>query len=547
MIAIRHAKKGFLCYETESALGQLEVIEALNDVFEPNELVIANGCEFRSTPLLQAIKKLTLSNPKALAYILYNFQLATIDDHMSFFHELNMIRDPWYRLDRLFLIGLTKSFKKELAMCAPDFNSFFLSSFHFYSLKQYAVANAENDKTVGSGPIDLGVPYIGHPFGNSMSVEAIEFARKRFLEMESSLRDAEEESPEHDLLILAMLQSWLDGQGGSIDSVIKVLDSLLQRHENWQKRILNDNNLMIIAEVFSRLCQYKQSIKFYNIAFEIRKDILGDKNIKTAETCISMAKVYSILGDWKQTEELIRHAISICEINMDLFQYEAYSIYSDAAICCFNLGRYQQSLDWFNISLSVGKKLGSNNPYVATTLNNISLVHYALGDYEGFLECSSSILPILNKKQNQLAMVAALTNIGAYNIVHGDYCKAKDWLKMALAKEESIGSSHLGISLAYLNLAVACSCLGENAEAQRNANKCLEVNVGLFGDNHLNTAYAYEGFAYVSCIMKNYGDALKYCLKALEIRKSNFGDNHHETISAHMRIEFINSKLAESC
>lgn len=234
--------------------------------------------------------------------------------------------------------------------------------------------------------------------------------------------------------------------------------------------------------------KYNEALKHHRYALEIRKKILGEEHITTAESLDDIGSVF-----WNQSN-------------------------------------YDEALMNYSKALEIREKtLGENHTETASSYHNVGLVYREKGDYDKALDCLLKALEIREK----VLGTKHLDTASSYNITgtiykkKGNYYEALDYYCKALRiREKEVGTDHSLIAFSYNNIGQVYYELDDNETALGYFNKALIIRENLLGTNHPYTATLYNNIGLVYKNKNDYNNALAFCTKALEIRKKTFGTEH---------------------
>ncbi|MEW6619028.1 MAG: tetratricopeptide repeat protein [bacterium] len=117
---------------------------------------------------------------------------------------------------------------------------------------------------------------------------------------------------------------------------------------------------------------------------------------------------------------------------------------------CSARGDYDTALDYLNRSLKIFKE-GGNKYEEGATLNNISSIYYARGDYDTALDYLNRSLKIRQEIGGKSGEGTTLSNMGSISYGRGDYDTALDYLNRSLKIRQEIGDkSGEGTTLANI-------------------------------------------------------------------------------------------------
>jgi tetratricopeptide (TPR) repeat protein len=426
-LAIKHTSNGFFCYTTATATEQSEAARQIREIAAPYEIACIDASRDRTEFSLRTVYDMVKEHPTAKAYIICNLQAYVPlekEARIDFFSGFNMSRDPWARLNKLFILGMTKGmsgdfvtgFKREFANEAPDFNSFFLNEFHFeFKLPEDIVQPR--------------VEYINEP---RISEGAVRNANSRFKEMVAKITTTGVEtewSESTERFYLDFLRTWSDSTTSFTDEsdelVKSVLSSLCKWSDSWSDTIITADKYDELYKTYYRLNQYTDALKMLEKQLYIHEKILGEGHFKTAIIYDNIAEVYhNDQGDYVKALEWYNKALVIHERSGN--EYGTVIIYNNIASTYHNQGDYSKALEWYNKALVIYERLGYKYS-TANAYSGIAAVYHDQGDYAKALEWYNKALDIYERLADGYPIANIYEDIAIVYHSQGDYPKALEW------------------------------------------------------------------------------------------------------------------------
>ncbi|MDS4056358.1 CHAT domain-containing tetratricopeptide repeat protein [Accumulibacter sp.] len=206
---------------------------------------------------------------------------------------------------------------------------------------------------------------------------------------------------------------------------------------------------------------------------------------------------------------------------------------NNLAMLHYALGDYARAEPVLQRALAISERvLGADHPDTATSLNNLALLYNSLGDYgraeplyQRALAISEQVLgadhPATAKSLSSLAML--------YHAL-GDYGRAEPLLQRSLAiHEQVLGAEHPDAATSLNNLAALYHALGDYARAEPLFQRALAICERVLGADHPNTAVSLNNLAEVYRALGDYGRAEPLHQRALVVTEQAFGADHPGT------------------
>ena len=228
---------------------------------------------------------------------------------------------------------------------------------------------------------------------------------------------------------------------------------------------------------------------------------------------------------------------------------EIWKIFSYFGQVLKKYGHFFSAKDFYVASLEICQKYRSSNHVdVATSFNNIGLVHYNLGDLGLAKQYYEKALAIQIEQLgfNHVSVATSYNNIGLVHYKLGDQEEAKQYHERALAIQiEQLGSSHVNVATSYNNIGNVHSDLGKLKQAKQYHEKALAIQIEQLGSNHDNVATSYNNIGGVYQDLGHLEQAKMYYEKALVIQTEQLGSNHVLVATSYNNIGSVYSDLGD--
>jgi len=435
-VALQHTKHGFVCFSTPSADGQIEVISLLRKRHYTRQSIEYDCVSEKGFHGFSFINRLIKDNPMGEIFILYNFQHLSFNTNKSeFFQALNLSRDPWHSLKRLFLLGMTDDFEKQIMQNAPDFYSFFLTSFHFNIMlpKIYmelreppfnvASISSESSKRVSK---ERFIRLLNEAAG--LSDEAA-----RLLGEAAGLSDEEE------TLLLDFLDAWLQCDAPISDRVsshaeaTRALNGLTQRSGQWDVSMPTANKYVTMARAYRHLKHYADAAKGLESAIKITAELQGASHRSAVSLYHEIADCYYLQGDYSKSMEWAKKTLFVnnqnnycVEMSKDNDDVQLFSnSYFLQAVLEEKQGNTEAAIDCYKLSLIMKEIIGDRRG-MAAIYHQLGMLWHRRRDYIAAESMYNSSLHVKNELRDDAGMAATRHQLGMLAQERGDYSAAKD-------------------------------------------------------------------------------------------------------------------------
>lgn len=261
---------------------------------------------------------------------------------------------------------------------------------------------------------------------------------------------------------------------------------------------------------------------------------------------------------------------------------ESATVADDVGLAYDSLGKYEDALKYYSISLNARQKLlgedsdktadshghvgaileaagdyaGALKHYVAAlegrkatfgaksreaglTYNMVGLAYDSVGDLDRALENFKSAVKIISKTDGEESASAAAiyNNIGLNYSSRADYARALEYYRISgEIYQKTPGASKTNMALNRNNIGMALVNTGDYAGALREFAAAMDIYKSAGLENSPNAATCYNNAGLTLKDSGDYPAALENYNKALEIRLKTTGENHPDTAGQYNNI-----------
>ena len=163
------------------------------------------------------------------------------------------------------------------------------------------------------------------------------------------------------------------------------------------------------------------------------------------------------------------------------------------------MGEYAKAEPLYQEALQICQKvLGPENPYTATSLNNLALLYQAMGEYAKAEPLYQEALRIRQKVlgPEHPDTATSLNNLAVLYWVMGEYAKAEPLLQEALRiRQKVLGPEHPDTAQSLNNLAGLYQAMGDTPKPSRSYQEALQIWQKVLGPEHPDTAISLDNLA----------------------------------------------------
>lgn len=210
-------------------------------------------------------------------------------------------------------------------------------------------------------------------------------------------------------------------------------------------------------------------------------------------------------------------------------------------------GDYDASLNWYNKSIEIDRKLSNENDLnIANSYNSIAVVYSRKGDYTLALESFKKALDIWTKilGEDHLDIAMCYNNIGIIYQEQQQYTDALEFYHKAW----NIRQKHLSMEHPSLGQSHACIGnvhyrIGNYDLALEHYTLSLETFEKSFLFNHPDVAIVLRNMGLICHTKNDFQQALAYLEKSASVYRQLFSSTYPNVIHIEKLIRYISSKL----
>jgi len=290
------------------------------------------------------------------------------------------------------------------------------------------------------------------------------------------------------------------------------------------------------GETYRRMGRYEEALTDFDRAIELDPDYIG--------AIASRGEIYRLMGRYEEALADFDRAIAL---------KPDYDWAIDSRGRTYRrMGRYEEALGWYDKARAIREELG-DRAGLATSYNNIGLVHKARGAYDEALGWYEKSLAIQEALGDRAGLAGSYINIGEVHYARGAYEEAVGWFRKSLATSEELGD-RAGLATSYNNIGMIHKARGAYEEALGWYEKSLAIQEAL-GDR-AGLAGSYNNIGLVHKARGAYEEALGWYDKALAIREelgdraglarsyNNIGAVHHARGAYEAALGWFHKSLA---
>ncbi|HEY7330659.1 MAG TPA: CHAT domain-containing tetratricopeptide repeat protein [Gemmataceae bacterium] len=199
-------------------------------------------------------------------------------------------------------------------------------------------------------------------------------------------------------------------------------------------------------------------------------------------------------------------------------------------------GKYSEALKLAQRVFELARnELGENHAYIATSLNNLGVVLWAMRNLDGARSYFEQTLKIRRRilGDDHPHTAFSFNNLGSLLREMGDLPTAQSNYERALEiRRRVLGDIHLDTATSLINLGRLLRHMGKLSAARPYYDQALEIRRRVLGDKHPSTATSLNILGGLLHAMGDLAGAWSYIKQALEIRRRVLGDKHPRTATS---------------
>lgn len=285
-----------------------------------------------------------------------------------------------------------------------------------------------------------------------------------------------------------------------------------------------------MAQHFLEIARYTEAEALARRSVRIHIALLGEKNLNTAESILTLARIYELQKKFEKAEQLLSKVIEVCESLLGYEHEGVQNIIMSLSEVIQARGRRKEAEDLqVKVVDNCHRIFGAKHRQTFVATSVLGLTYQQQGRYEEAGE-------ILKKIENcdgvlgeeQLFLMARLA---CMYLEQGQGEKAEELYANLLAiRQRELGKEHPGTLRSMVYLAFLHKKQRRYKEAEALYTKVLDIQQRVLGEEHPDTLASTVKLASVYEGQGRYEEAEKLYTKLLAIRQRALGEEHPDTI-----------------
>lgn len=224
-----------------------------------------------------------------------------------------------------------------------------------------------------------------------------------------------------------------------------------------------------LATILEEDKQYNESLRYYERAFELYKQLFGLKHPKTAYSMGMLGACHGFVGNKKLSLQLLGEALEILRNDDNMNLTVVGKMINDTGVVLSELKDYKGALERYEEGLQlVLEAYGDRHPNIANALSNIGNVYENLLDRQSALEYHEKALSIRIELLGEFNRMTAwsLSNLGWIYYKNGNVQVALGYMERSLlVRRKLLGDSHEETMNTVVGVSRMLRMLGKRDEA----------------------------------------------------------------------------------
>ncbi len=321
----------------------------------------------------------------------------------------------------------------------------------------------------------------------------------------------------------------------ALKHLIPAVDTYAVLDPSWMKKRVD--TVLSLAEVYSYLGEYKRAVVYEREAVALAREWLGPESESTALALNNLAVTLSKIGEYEESESSAREAIALRRAHKSPNLHGLGASLANLGGHLATTGRYDEGETLLREALDIHERvLDPKHPTLASTLNSLGRLLHEKGQKSEAADLLQRSVDIRRDVQGQdhHEFAISLSNLAAVYQSMGRNSDAIGLLEEVTAvHRKNFGDVHPAVGISLINLGRGYMLLGESDRARKVYADGVEVLRAFFGDGHPQVALANHNVAVDLMHRGDVASAESKLRNALEILSTAMGDAHPHT--AHIR------------
>ncbi|EJT68929.1 hypothetical protein, variant [Gaeumannomyces tritici R3-111a-1] len=282
-------------------------------------------------------------------------------------------------------------------------------------------------------------------------------------------------------------------------------------------------------------------------AYELRREVLGDRHPDTIQSMASLATTYHSQGRYDEAEKMRVEVLALQRDMLGDKHPDTIGSMADLATTYHSQGRYDEAEKMEIKVLALRRDvLGDKHPDTIGSMASLATTYHNQGRYDEAKKISVEVLAlrrdVLGDKHPDT--IGSMADLATTYHSQGRYDEAEKMEVEVLAlRRDVLGDKHPDTIGSMADLATTYGCQGRYDEVEKMQVEVLALRRDVLGDKHPDTIRSMADLATTYHNQRRYDEAEKINMEALALRRDVLGDKHPHTIQSMYGLAFTWNSL----
>ncbi|RMZ99111.1 tetratricopeptide repeat [Brachionus plicatilis] len=275
----------------------------------------------------------------------------------------------------------------------------------------------------------------------------------------------------------------------SLDNLFKTIDELKEISGEKQS---SDNAkwLNIIGDIYLRMSECDKAFEYFNKSLQMTKTLNSDKSLELAAIYLSLGNYYSVIGDAQRSYDFGKMAYQIRKDMLGENSPLTADSVNNLAICLMNLEDSKNAEEFFLKYCEIWQKLSEDKPNkeLADSWYNLGVFYEKSGNPHKSLEFFDKAYKtrnVLYVNSNHRDLVDSLSSLHHIYNQLDNRVKADEYAKLALRMNEKMEvEKNLKEADLLYSLGLAYQNCGDKNKALALLSQSYSIRKKIFPENH---------------------------------------------------------------
>jgi CHAT domain-containing protein/tetratricopeptide (TPR) repeat protein len=297
-----------------------------------------------------------------------------------------------------------------------------------------------------------------------------------------------------------------------------------ERHHRYAQSL---NNLALL---YQEEGEYARAAPLFRQVADITRQVRGEHHPHYATSLDNLAVLYQDQGDLARAEPLCRQALDITRQALGERNADYATRLNNLAGVYFAQGEYGRAEPLCRQALEVTREVsGERHAHYATSLSNLARLYQAQGEYAQAEPLLRQAADVNRRVQGEFHpdYAATLNALGGVYKAEGDYVRAEPLYRQALdIYERARGERHPDYARSLGDLASLYEARGEYARVLPLYRQALAIVKQALGERHPDYATGLNNLALAYDLQGDYVHAERLYRQALAVTRQAVGERH---------------------